>query len=612
MLLLLNSRRKTVSVYLFTNKRSFTFILNSYSGISDTLVTMDSQISHFKSLQQKFSVIERPLAQPKSKPKPKPKERKQQIYPYEKKLQVLRFIREKNNEESRQNACTEGVSRNSAKSKRVLNACIKKASSFFKMPESTVRDWYNKRREIERGSPALHQSYWRTLEAKLSKEFLERRNKQKVTYLSWFRIRAEQLALQLRPQQTGIFTFTKGWWTNFCQYDNIVQRGSVKETGKNKKVNEENKRVKTENGITANWLQHIRTISNEKVPAKINIDVNSRASPPRRFEKSHILNLDEAPLSHRDLVGYTYKSTEAYTNNSSLETSNLGNHYASLVLCIFADGIHRIKPVVIFHGPTDGDDYEEEGRLYSTDVIVKFNETGSNNEKLLLEWIANEFGDKDLKKEHLLVMDVARFHKTDAVLSQLDKHAVTAALIPPRMTSKLQPLDRGVIGAFKNWISHAVESYMHDRKKQGLTEWSPREKRIMTTHVIASAVKKLQEMDQTVWNAFLQCGISVRPDGSQDHEISIADFSVEEYPFYNWDSSNEPFSDAEDVLPLEHDDLEIVYGYEVGILSSSFNKCHVNDLKRMCEERRLETKGKKQDLVKQMMDFEKAMSLASQ
>jgi hypothetical protein len=57
----------------------------------------------------------------------------------------------------------------------------------------------------------------------------------------------------------------------------------------------------------------------------------------------------------------------------------------------------------------------------------------------------------------------------------------------------------------------------------------------------------------------------LRPNGSQDHEISVGEFLLEEYPFYNWESSSEPFSDSEDILLLEHDNLEMLYGYEVNI-----------------------------------------------
>ena len=88
---------------------------------------------------------------------------------------------------------------------------------------------------------------------------------------------------------------------------------------------------------------------------------------------------------------------------------------------VFADGIQRLKPKLIFHGqpPPIGIIYSEEQRLYSPDVAVEFNETAYNNEELFGEWIAEELGCITSSDEHLLVMNVATFHQTDKILSQL-------------------------------------------------------------------------------------------------------------------------------------------------------------------------------------------------
>jgi hypothetical protein len=93
-----------------------------------------------------------------------------------------------------------------------------------------------------------------------------------------------------------------------------------------------------------------------------------------------------------------------------------------LILYIWADGIQRIKPKLIFHstaGPT-GRIYDKESHLYSPNVTVEFNRTAYNNEELFSQWLEKEYAPViDGGEEVLLVMDVASFHKTEAIKKQL-------------------------------------------------------------------------------------------------------------------------------------------------------------------------------------------------
>jgi hypothetical protein len=175
-----------------------------------------------------------------------------------------------------------------------------------------------------------------------------------------------------------------------------------------------------------------------------------------------------------------------------------------LILFIFADGELYLKPKLIFHGmpPPTGRILHEEGHLYSPDVTVEFNETAYNNEALFTKWIKEELFPYTNRKEHLLVMDVAGFHKTQEVLQLLRENSVIPALIPPGCTSLLQPLDTAVNRPFKTWLCDAIEEYVARREAEGKVDWSVRDKRIMTTWVVAAACKKLVERRKIVQDAF--------------------------------------------------------------------------------------------------------------
>ncbi|KAG6090709.1 hypothetical protein E4U15_000062 [Claviceps sp. LM218 group G6] len=51
--------------------------------------------------------------------------------------------------------------------------------------------------------------------------------------------------------------------------------------------------------------------------------------------------------------------------------------------------------------------------------------------------------------------------------------------------------------------------------------WSVSDKRIMTTHVVKDAIETLKSRGDMVKKAFLDVGISINSDGSEDHLISI-------------------------------------------------------------------------------------------
>jgi hypothetical protein len=73
---------------------------------------------------------------------------------------------------------------------------------------------------------------------------------------------------------------------------------------------------------------------------------------------------------------------------------------------------------------------EAERDKYSPDVTVEVNETAYNNEELFKQFIIDELIPVFEGNSALLVMDVATFHCTQAVLDLLRESKVTTALIP--------------------------------------------------------------------------------------------------------------------------------------------------------------------------------------
>ena len=107
-----------------------------------------------------------------------------------------------------------------------------------------------------------------------------------------------------------------------------------------------------------------------------------------------ICNIDETPLGFEEMANYNYVGEGSKTVELNTSKSGWEKRKMTILVPIFADGLIHIKPLIIFHGtPTDrgGRLFHQEGHLYHPDVIVKYNKTAWMNEKLMLEWLEEEW-----------------------------------------------------------------------------------------------------------------------------------------------------------------------------------------------------------------------------
>ena len=131
--------------------------------------------------------------------------------------------------------------------------------------------------------------------------------------------------------------------------------------------------------ITA-WLQFNRRAAALKSGESTEYDVG-------RFKLCNIANMDQTPLE----FDFPSKSTYALqgSNDITIRQTRSGweKRMATLQVTIFADGIARIKPCLIFHGAEkENSRRKKEKTQYDPRVYVLFNDAGYCNEKTQLDY----------------------------------------------------------------------------------------------------------------------------------------------------------------------------------------------------------------------------------
>ena len=210
------------------------------------------------------------------------------------------------------------------------------------------------------------------------------------------------------------------------------------------------------------------------------------------------------------------------------------------------------------------------------------------------------------------MMDVAAFHKTPAILEKLRDNKITTAMIPSGCTSLLQPLDTAVNKPFKDWLREATEEYTDKIPEDEVVKWTVSDRRVMTTHVVAAAWKRLVVNRRLVQKAFTECGISIAADGSEDQRIRIKDIPATAIDFTGWNSHGSERTDEDQSehmeLSAEGDDLEefLVQG-EGMIPAKNYRTLNLPQLRNLCMQRGLPKSGVKKVLIERLKEADQVV-----
>lgn len=356
------------------------------------------------------------------------------------------------------------------------------------------------------------------------------------------------------------------------------------------------------------WLRFNRRIS---IPTKEQLDTLElhppMALPLNRFLASKVCNMDETPIPFTFADDATYNLIGDKTIGTNGERSGWDKRQATVILYVFADGNLWLKPKLIFKGtPTKegGEIMDKEGHLYDLGVTVEFNDKAWNNGEMTLEWAMEEFiptVKPSLREPALLAMDCVGFHKSPELLEYLRTNHVSTSMVPPGCTSVCQPLDTAVNKPFKEILTRLSEE--HIEKMEALNpnlKWTTSMKRIQLTKNVAEAWRIMcTEKKEMLAKSFLDTGIYLHTDGSQDHLISIKGYAHGEPQignFWRTDKEIEEYQLAHQKVPEIGDNGE--YILEDGTFLRTYTWLSADQLKAAIKLRGITGIGTKDQMIK--------------
>lgn len=223
----------------------------------------------------------------------------------------------------------------------------------------------------------------------------------------------------------------------------------------------------------------------------------------RRHEPVYIMNMDETPLYFDNVPNRTVAQKGVKTVRM---LSTGGEKKRCTVTLGISDNGDFLPTMVVFKG-------KRPLRLnHPPSIIVRVQEKGWMDEKLMLEWIELCVRSYTERRPSILVLDSFRGHITKNVKELLKKHNVVPAVIPGGCTSLLQPLDVSVNKPIKDYSKQLWCDYMEANPmaktatKQQMVDW------------VVEAISHIQK--NIVAKSFKVTGISNSLDGSEDHMIN--------------------------------------------------------------------------------------------
>jgi hypothetical protein len=395
------------------------------------------------------------------------------------------------------------------------------------------------------------------LERLLNDRFEKARDQGRKISYKWMLRHAKKLYEELYPQRVIVhetgkrsylgFRFSTGWYNGFRRRYSISLRCSTKRAQKSPEQLEP---------VLRNWIQYNRRMLTI-IEGKSIVGIPRGPDVPvvGRIKLSEICNMDQSPLPFEYLKGRTYAKKGDRTVRLREGKSGHDRRQCTLQIAVFADGVMRCKPLLIFKGKVKGDSRRKtERKRYHPNVVVIFNEKAWANTSNLLDWVKNQYSTASAyplrdNEPRFLALDSFAPHKNKGRKRKANESAkekekrlreeklqqelrdafaklnVTLSLIPGGCTGYVQVLDVLINKLIKAYIEEYEDLWLEENFELWESgKWTVSERRILMTHWVYKAFERVHlEHKDAIISCFKNVGLSLPVDGSEDHLLKIRD-----------------------------------------------------------------------------------------
>ena len=250
-----------------------------------------------------------------------------------------------------------------------------------------------------------------------------------------------------------------------------------------------------------------------------------------KCEDRDIANMDQTPLPFVLDDGKSYDSTGAKEVWCSNASSGLDKRQCTVHLTIFADGVSRVRPTIIFRGQGKRISANEK-RSRDSRINVMFQPKAWCDENVTKVWVEREWRNmftnppRANSSGKILVADVHRARQTDETKQLLQRKKTLLIKVPAGCTGRVQPLDVSVNKPFKNAVRTQFEKHLNGNLTfytEGKIPAS--ERRVLLTRWVGNAWDHICSNREMVKRSFKKCGIKVNIDGSENALVHLEGIS---------------------------------------------------------------------------------------
>jgi hypothetical protein len=395
------------------------------------------------------------------------------------------------------------------------------------------------------------------MEIELNQRFEQVRAQGKKVTAKWLLRHARDIYGKLHPDRVVRpehgrayylgFKFSEGWMNAFKKRYYISFRAGTKQAQKS---------PEDLLPVIQKWLQFNRRMTIVQPGSNCGISQDPSIPTVGRFKLSEIANMDQSPLPFELQKGRTYAQKGSNTVSIRRARSGWEKRQCTLQLIVFADGIPRAKPLLMFHGIENSKDTRRlrEKKKYHPGVVVIFNPKAYANTSNLIDWVRRQYRPASAyslndHEPRLLVLDAFAPHKNKGrkvqqkesqkakekrleeerlqqqLREEFTKLNTTLSIIPGGCTGYVQVLDVSVNKLIKQYIEEAEEAWIDKHMEQWKAgQFTIGDRRVLMTNWVAEAWEKVHTIHKdTIIKTFRQVGLALNPDGSEDSELKIKD-----------------------------------------------------------------------------------------